>query len=78
MNPPPHHDEALSVYAPALLSTGVSSGVSLGEGVFVEQLARPLLKESLKLTDVPAPWCVIQSLLLVLRFLICYVHHFGS
>ncbi len=54
----PHHDEAaLSVYA----STGVSSAVSLGEGVFVEQLARPLLNENLKLTDVPAPWSVIQS-----------------
>lgn len=64
----PHHDDDASSYAPVLLSSGVSAlpggGMSILPGEFqnsVEQLARPLLKESLTLSDVPAPWCVIQS-----------------
>ena len=54
-----HHGEGA-----ALVSSGDLNGL-LGEGVLVEQLARPLLKESLKLSDVPAPWCVIPSFLLL-------------
>jgi len=64
----PHHHEEVPSYAPTLLSSGVSSGDMsglLGEGVLVTQIARPFLKESLKLSDVPAPWCVILSFLLL-------------
>jgi len=47
-----HHGEGT-----ALVSNANLNGL-LGEGVLVEQLARPLLKESLKLSDVPDPWFI--------------------
>ena len=65
------HDLGAPGSAPALLSNGVSSlpvgdmnFLQNSEGLIVEQIARPLLKESLHRSDVPAPWYVIQSVLL--------------
>jgi len=58
-----HHAEGA-----ALVSNADLNGL-LGEGVLVEQVARPLLKESLKLSDVPDPWCVIPSFLLLYHVL---------
>lgn len=39
------------------------SSVNIGDVSLLgmEQLVRPLLNESLKLSDIPAPWCVIHQ-----------------
>lgn len=59
------HDHGAPSPAPALFASGIS-GLSSGdvsllpssEGLIIEQLARPLLKESVKLSDTPAPWFI--------------------
>jgi hypothetical protein len=64
------HDHGAPSPAPALFASGIS-GLSSGdvsllpssEGLIIEQLARPLLKESVKLSDTPAPWYVLTSVL---------------
>lgn len=65
------HDQGGPSSAPALLSSGIASlsggdmsFLQSSEGLIVGQVARPLLKESLQLSDVPAPWYAIQSVLL--------------
>ncbi|XP_024367638.1 tobamovirus multiplication protein 2A isoform X2 [Physcomitrium patens] len=56
------HDQETLVNAPALLSGGdismSSDGVQLTEGFMVEPIARPLLKEGLYISKLPAPWFI--------------------
>lgn len=60
------HDQETLVNAPALLSGGdismSSDGVQLTEGFMVEPIARPLLKEGLYISKLPAPWYVTRPI----------------
>ncbi|KAG0577695.1 hypothetical protein KC19_5G174100 [Ceratodon purpureus] len=59
------HDQGGPSPAPALFSSGIASlsggdmsFLQSSEGLIVDQIARPLLKDSLQFSDVPAPWFI--------------------